>query len=256
VQLTAMKTSGYAEVVLYKCHTHAWEPMYTPCNMPGSGQPADTCAAASAPSGTTRPVAPHSVAAVGGKGVKEKDGVAVAAAAEEEADTYYDALKVTAGVLRTEPHNRVSRCMVHSVLVLGHLSREFTAAAAIYWAGTAHPPRQLRYITERYMVVKKWSPANPTMLLSQAEMGGRAARTRAALDALDPGQRLAMEGHRPGAYLRLRFSGTSSTNRGHWATLPCVVQLLSVTGCRLSRAACADVCFSPWRRTTLRSLTA
>ena len=39
------------------------------------------------------------------------------------------------------------------------------------------------------------------------EMGGREARTRAALDALDPLQRVAMEGHRPGAYLRLRFSG-------------------------------------------------
>jgi ribosome biogenesis protein BMS1 len=38
-------------------------------------------------------------------------------------------------------------------------------------------------------------------------MGGRAAKTRAVLDALDPAQRLAMEGHRPGAYLRLRFSG-------------------------------------------------
>ena len=38
-------------------------------------------------------------------------------------------------------------------------------------------------------------------------MTGRAARTRAALDAMDPQQRLAMEGHRPGAYLRLRFTG-------------------------------------------------
>ena len=38
-------------------------------------------------------------------------------------------------------------------------------------------------------------------------MAGRAARTRAALDAMDPQQRLAMEGHRPGAYLRLRFTG-------------------------------------------------
>lgn len=47
--------------------------------------------------------------------------------------------------------------------------------------------------------------------LLQAEMGGRAAKTRAALDALDPAQRLAMEGHRPGAYLRLRFSGEPDT---------------------------------------------
>ena len=39
------------------------------------------------------------------------------------------------------------------------------------------------------------------------ELGGRAARTRAAMDALDPGLRVAMEGFRPGAYLRLRFAG-------------------------------------------------
>lgn len=42
-------------------------------------------------------------------------------------------------------------------------------------------------------------------------MGGRAARTRAAMDALDAGTRVAMEGHRPGAYLRLRFSGEPAT---------------------------------------------
>lgn len=39
------------------------------------------------------------------------------------------------------------------------------------------------------------------------EMGGRLARTRAALDALDDEQRLVMEGHRPGVYLRLSFTG-------------------------------------------------
>ncbi len=39
------------------------------------------------------------------------------------------------------------------------------------------------------------------------ELGGRVARTRAAMDALDPGLRVAMEGFRPGAYLRLRFAG-------------------------------------------------
>ncbi len=43
----------------------------------------------------------------------------------------------------------------------------------------------------------------------KAEMGGRAAKTRAALDALDPATRVAMEGHRAGAYLRLRFSGVA-----------------------------------------------
>lgn len=39
------------------------------------------------------------------------------------------------------------------------------------------------------------------------EMSERAARTRAALDALGPGARIALEGHRPGAYVRLRFKG-------------------------------------------------
>ncbi len=42
---------------------------------------------------------------------------------------------------------------------------------------------------------------------TKKEMGERAARTRSALDALDPEQRVAMEGHRPGAYLRMRFTG-------------------------------------------------
>ena len=39
------------------------------------------------------------------------------------------------------------------------------------------------------------------------EMGERAARTKAAMDALDPLQRVAMEGHRAGTYVRLRFTG-------------------------------------------------
>lgn len=39
------------------------------------------------------------------------------------------------------------------------------------------------------------------------EMAERAARTKVALDALDPLQRVAMEGYRPGTYLRLRFKG-------------------------------------------------
>ena len=39
------------------------------------------------------------------------------------------------------------------------------------------------------------------------EMAVRAERTKAALGALDPRQRIAMEGFRPGAYLRLRFTG-------------------------------------------------
>ena len=38
-------------------------------------------------------------------------------------------------------------------------------------------------------------------------MVDRAKRTKDAMDALDPAQRIAMEGHRPGAYVRMRFSG-------------------------------------------------
>lgn len=39
------------------------------------------------------------------------------------------------------------------------------------------------------------------------ELGDRARKTKEAMDALDPVQRVAMEGHRPGAYIRMRFSG-------------------------------------------------
>ena len=39
------------------------------------------------------------------------------------------------------------------------------------------------------------------------DMADRSAKTKAALDALDPATRVSMEGHRPGAYVRLRFSG-------------------------------------------------
>ena len=39
------------------------------------------------------------------------------------------------------------------------------------------------------------------------DMADRSAKTKAALDALDPATRVAMEGHRPGAYVRLRFTG-------------------------------------------------
>jgi ribosome biogenesis protein BMS1 len=39
------------------------------------------------------------------------------------------------------------------------------------------------------------------------DMGGRVARTKAAMDALDPALRVAMEGFRPGSYLRMRFTG-------------------------------------------------
>ena len=39
------------------------------------------------------------------------------------------------------------------------------------------------------------------------ELAERTARTKAALAALPPEQRLALEGHTPGTYLRLLLSG-------------------------------------------------
>jgi len=39
------------------------------------------------------------------------------------------------------------------------------------------------------------------------DMSERAERTKIAMDALDPVQRVIMEGHRPGAYVRLHFTG-------------------------------------------------
>ncbi len=39
------------------------------------------------------------------------------------------------------------------------------------------------------------------------EMVARQAATRALLEGLDPATRLSMEGHRPGAYVRMRFRG-------------------------------------------------
>lgn len=41
----------------------------------------------------------------------------------------------------------------------------------------------------------------------KADMAARTAKTRGAMAALDPVTRVAMEGHRPGAYLRIRLSG-------------------------------------------------
>lgn len=39
------------------------------------------------------------------------------------------------------------------------------------------------------------------------EMSERVAKTKAAMDALNPNQRVIMEGHRPGVYVRVRFNG-------------------------------------------------
>ncbi|KAG2495424.1 hypothetical protein HYH03_006371 [Edaphochlamys debaryana] len=41
----------------------------------------------------------------------------------------------------------------------------------------------------------------------KAELVARAAATRQLLDSLDPSTRVAMEGHRPGSYVRMRFTG-------------------------------------------------
>lgn len=41
----------------------------------------------------------------------------------------------------------------------------------------------------------------------KADMAARSVKTRTAMEALDPETRVAMEGHRPGTYLRIRLSG-------------------------------------------------
>ena len=54
------------------------------------------------------------------------------------------------------------------------------------------------------------------------EMAGRAARTKSALDALAPHQRISMEGHRAGTYMRLRFKGLSILFVSHpWPVYSC-----------------------------------
>ena len=94
-----------------------------------------------------------------------------------------------------------------------------------------------KFRAERRLPIKRLCP------LSQAEMGGRAAKTRAALDALDPAQRLAMEGHRPGAYLRLRFSGRLHRHQGSDRQAPAAMCLVAPAGlaatlCSLRSSAC------------------
>lgn len=49
------------------------------------------------------------------------------------------------------------------------------------------------------------------------DMAGRASRTKSVLDALDPYQRVQMEGFRPGTYLRLRFKGMRIPSVGRYA---------------------------------------
>jgi hypothetical protein len=46
------------------------------------------------------------------------------------------------------------------------------------------------------------------------DMTERHAATRAILDSLDPRQRAEMEGHRPGVYVRIRFSGAATFCEG------------------------------------------
>ena len=65
------------------------------------------------------------------------------------------------------------------------------------------------------------------------EMGERAARTKAAMDALDPLQRVTMEGHRAGTYVRLRFTGLN-LSCGHLndVVLQHFYKLESLNGCK------------------------
>ena len=78
----------------------------------------------------------------------------------------------------------------------------------------------------------------------QAEMGGRAARTRAALDAMDPAQRLTLEGYRPGAYLRMRFTGARAVPGAltHAALQGAGGCWSSVANLSLPNVACLSAC--------------
>lgn len=58
------------------------------------------------------------------------------------------------------------------------------------------------------------------------------AKTRAALDALDPGTRVAMEGHRPGTYVRVVLPG-----------VPC--ELVQVSGTQRAGQRVAVGCKPP-----------
>ena len=75
------------------------------------------------------------------------------------------------------------------------------------------------------------------------EMAGRAARSRAALDGMDPEQRIAMEGYRPGTYLRLHFKGMKTLievhacDIKHLAQSICSTRRISVVPCRKSMHA-------------------
>lgn len=60
----------------------------------------------------------------------------------------------------------------------------------------------------------------------KAEMSARAARSRAALDAMSPAARLALEGVRPGAYVRIRLAGK-----------PSPFERLSLSGCCVDASA-------------------
>ena len=74
------------------------------------------------------------------------------------------------------------------------------------------------------------------------EMAVRAERTKAALDALDPRQRIAMEGFRPGAYLRLRFTGDYASlisPKQHCDACSCPLRLRNIE-CEHDTGACPN----------------
>ena len=63
------------------------------------------------------------------------------------------------------------------------------------------------------------------------DMGGRVARTKAAMDALDPALRVAMEGYRTGTYLRMRFTGVCHLQLGNLYLKWVVIIHTSITDC-------------------------
>lgn len=60
------------------------------------------------------------------------------------------------------------------------------------------------------------------------------AKTRAALDALDPGTRVAMEGHRPGTYVRIVLP-----------SVPCELVQVCLLACVFWVLDCRCMCLKP-----------
>lgn len=97
-------------------------------------------------------------------------------------------------------HCDIRACLVHLTFSCGWSRQD-----CLWCSGGATAVKDKGRAEERKVVVEE--PESTYYDAMKQEMAERAARTKSALDALDPHQRIAMEGFRPGTYLRLRFKG-------------------------------------------------